>query len=159
MYTVPVFPCWWTTVISEFWPNEIGRGIEMGVFWELTLKWSVTVLVFGVAVSLASARFEFPIENAIVGSVVIYCVMGFWSYHQVGYLSTIGVALFVQLVDSTVGWFLSVRVFDEKITDAETTPPIYLLMLLMTLFFAAACATAGAVIARKSKGKRILPQE
>lgn len=131
----------------------------MKVDWKFTWMWTAIVLIFGVAVEVASAQLEFLISYAMIGSVAIYCAMGYWGYHRIGYISTVGAALTVQLIDATLGWFISIQFLSGLGVDFEITPPVYLLTLLMTLFFAFVCATAGSTLARISKGQRVKPQK
>ena len=126
----------------------------MNSFWRLVGLGVVAVLVFDTAASFASLRFDFPYGYASVGSILIYSTIGYLAFRGAGLKSSVGVALFVELVDATLGWGISWWIGPGALPEDQRTIPFIAVTAVFVVVFAVACAFVGAGVARVVHGPR-----
>ena len=127
----------------------------MSEFWKLVAFGVVAVLTFDTVASFASIEFSFSYTYASVGSVLIYGTIGYITFRRYGFPRAIGAALLVELVDATLGWFISWQIGPGALPIAQATPVIIATSIVFVLLFAAVCALVGAAIARVLHGRRL----
>ena len=126
----------------------------MSIFWKIVTIGIVVVLAFDTIASFASISLNFPYEYASVGSGLIYCTIGYLVFRCCGLARSIGAALLVELVDATLGWFISWQIGPGALPSEQATIPIIAVTIVTVLVFAIICAFVGAIIARMLHGRR-----
>ena len=126
----------------------------MNQFWKLVRVGIFVVLVFGTVASYSSLRFGFPYTYASVGSILIYSTIGYLGFRSAGLKSSVGAALFVELVDATLGWWISWWIGPGALPEDQRTIPFIAVTAVFVVVFAVACAFVGAGVARVMHGPR-----
>jgi len=124
------------------------------MFWKIVGYGVLAVLVFDTAASFASINFGFPYTYAAVGSVLIYAMVGYFVFRHRGFFSAIGAALLVEVVDATLGWYISWQIGPGALPAGQATTAVIATTIVFVLFFAAVCAVIGSAIARAVHGPR-----
>ena len=127
----------------------------MSKFWKIVVSGIVAVLVFDTAASFASAGLGFRYEYASVGSALIYGIIGYLAFRRCGLNRAISAALLVELVDATLGWFISWQIGPGALPVEQATTPVIGVTIVTVLIFAAVCALIGAAIARLLHGRHL----
>ena len=125
------------------------------MFWKIVRLGVLAVLTFDTVASFASVGFGFPYEYAAVGSVLIYGTVGYVVFRRLGLLSAVGAALLVEVVDATLGWYISWQIGPGALPAEQTTTAVIATTIVFVLIFAAVCAVIGSAIARAVHGPRI----
>ena len=125
----------------------------MNKLWKIVSTGIVAVLLFDTAASLAAKGLGFPFAYASIGSVLIYAMVGYFAYRRSGLVRAIGAAVLVELVDATLGWFISWQIGPGALPTDQVTPPIIATTVVTVLVFSAVCALIGAAIARVVHGR------
>ena len=126
----------------------------MSQFWKIVCSGVVVVLVFDTVASFASKGLGFPYWYASIGSVLIYAMVGYFTYRQSGLVRAVVAAVLVELVDATLGWFISWQIGPGALPADQVSTPIIAETIVFTLIFAAVCALIGSAIARVLHGPR-----
>jgi hypothetical protein len=95
----------------------------MSKFWKIVSAGVVAVLLFDTAASFAAKGLGFPYAYASIGSVLIYSMVGYFSFRWSGLVRAIGAAILVELVDATLGWFISWQIGPGALPTDQVTPP------------------------------------
>lgn len=115
---------------------------------------ALIVIAFDTIASLASLAFGFPYMYAIVGSMVIYSTVGYLGFRRWGLGRAVGAALLIELVDATLGWFISWKIGPGALPEEHMTPAVIIATIVFVLIFAVVCALAGSAVARALHGPR-----
>ncbi len=126
--------------MSKFW-NIVGAGV-------------LAALAFDTVASFASLSLGFPYAYASVGSIAIYATVGYVAFRQWSLARAVGAALLVEVVDATLGWYISWKIGPGALPIEQATPAIIAVSIVFVLVFAAACAIVGAAAARVIHGAR-----
>ena len=126
----------------------------MSPFWKIVSFGVAAVLVFDTAASFASIGLGFPYAYASVGSVLIYALVGYFTFRRLGLVRAIGAAVLVELVDATLGWFISWQIGPGALPADQATTPIIATTIVLVVIFAAVCALIGSATARMLHGPR-----
>ena len=126
----------------------------MSQFWKIVSLGVVAVLVFDTAASFASKGLGFSYGYASIGSVLIYAMVGYFAYRQWGVGRAVGAAVLVELVDATLGWFISWQIGPGALPTDQVSTPIIATTLVFVFIFAVLCALIGSAIARVLHGPR-----
>jgi len=126
----------------------------MSKFWKIVVFGAGAVLVFDTAASFASKGLGFPYAYASIGSVLIYAMVGYFSYRHWGLVRAVGAAVLVELVDATLGWFISWQIGPGALPTNQATPLVIATTIVTVLIFAAVCALIGSATARMLHGPR-----
>jgi hypothetical protein len=126
----------------------------MSQFWKIVSLGAVAVLVFDTVASLASKGLGFPYGYASIGSVLIYAMVGYFVYRRWGLIRAVGAAVLVELVDATLGWFISWQIGPGALPIDQVSTPIIATTLVFVFIFAVLCALIGSAIARALHGPR-----
>ena len=124
----------------------------MNQFWKIVSLGTVAVLVFDTTASFASKGLGFPYAYASIGSVLIYAMVGYFTYRRCGLVRAVGAAVLVELVDATLGWFISWQIGPGALPTDQVSTPIIATAIVSVLIFAAVCALIGSAIARVLHG-------
>lgn len=124
------------------------------MFWKIVGLGVLAVLAFDTAASFASVSFGFPYEYAAVGSVLIYATVGYLVFRRRGFFSAVGAALLVEVVDATLGWYISWQIGPGALPAEQATTAVIATTIVFVLIFAAVCAVIGSAIARAVHGPR-----
>jgi len=130
------------------------EGERMNQFWKIVGLGAVSVLVFDTVASLASKGLGFPYGYASIGSVLIYCMVGYFIFRRLGLIRAIGAAVLVELVDATLGWFISWQIGPGALPIDQVSTSIIATTLVSVFVFAVLCAFVGSAIARVLHGPR-----
>jgi hypothetical protein len=122
------------------------------MFWKIVGFGVLAVLAFDTVASFASVGFGFPYEDAAVGSVLIYATIGYIVFRRQGFFSAVGAALLVEVVDATLGWYISWQIGPGALPVEQATTAVIATTIVFVLIFAAVCAVIGSVIARVIHG-------
>ena len=114
----------------------------------------MAILFFDTGASFASKALGFPYGDAFIGSVLIYAMVGYFSYRQQGVARAVGAAVLVELVDATLGWFISWQIGPGALPADQVSIPIIAITLVFVFIFAVLCALIGSAIARVLHGPR-----
>lgn len=125
------------------------------MFWKIVGLGVLAVLAFDTVASFGSVSFNFPYEYAIVGSVLIYGAVGYFSFRHAGLSSAVGAALLVEVVDATLGWYISWEIGPGALPAEQTTAAVIVATICFVFIFAAVCAVIGSAVARVAHGPRI----
>ena len=79
----------------------------MDQFIKICIIGVLAVVVFDALGSLASRHFGFPYQNLMVGSFLIYGIVGFAAAKTNGLMYGVLAAGLTGLVDATIGWYIS----------------------------------------------------
>jgi hypothetical protein len=124
-------------------------------FWEVVHTGWISVLLFDIVASLASRSSGIPYVYASVGSFLIYATIGYLVFSRRGLEAAVGAALLVELVDATLGWFISWQIGPGALSILLFTQPIVLVAIIVAiLLFAVISAVIGASVARAINGRR-----
>lgn len=126
----------------------------MSNFWKIVSLGAMTVLLFDIAASLASKGLGFPYAYASIGSVFIYALVGYFTFRRCGLVRAVGAAVLIEIVDATLGWYISWQIGPGALPADQLTPPIIATTIMTVLIFAAICALIGSAIARVIHGPR-----
>jgi hypothetical protein len=124
------------------------------MFWKTVGLGVLAVLTFDTAASLASLYFGFSYGSAAVGSVLIYTFIGYRVFRHGGLLAAVVAALLVELVDATLGWYISWQIGPGAIPRDQVTVSAIATTVALVHIFAAVCALFGSGIARALHGPR-----
>ena len=124
------------------------------MFWKIVGFGVLAVLAFDTAASFASVSFGFPYGYAAVGSVLIYATVGYLVFRRRGFFSAVGAALLVEVVDATLGWYISWQIGPGALPAGQATTAVIATSIIFVLIFAAVCAAIGSAIARAVHGPR-----
>lgn len=83
------------------------RGGALGTFPRFVAAWGAGILAFDAAASVTSLLTGLPYVWFTVGSVAIYLGVGYNGAPRFGLKMAVVAAIFVALVDATLGWGLS----------------------------------------------------
>ena len=125
----------------------------MSKYWKIVIFGILAVLVFDTIASFASSVIGFPYEYASAGSIIIYCTIGYTCFICCGLKKAIVAALSVELVDATLGWYISWCIGPGALPEEQTTGAIIGVTIIIVLLFAVACSLLGAGLARLFHGK------
>lgn len=126
----------------------------MSKVWTIVSFGALAVLVFDTAASFASKGLGFPYGYASIGSVLIYAMVGYFAFRQGGLVRAVGAAILVELVDATLGWFISWQIGPGALPTDQVTPLIIAITIVTVLIFAVGCALVGSATARMLHGPR-----
>lgn len=126
----------------------------MNQFWRVVGLGAVSVLVFDTVASLASKGLGFPYGYASIGSVLIYCAVGYFVFRRWSLIRAVGAAILVELVDATLGWFISWQIGPGALPIDQVSSTIIVTTLVSVFVFAVLCALVGSAIARVVYGPR-----
>ena len=126
----------------------------MSAFWKIVGLGVLAVLAFDTAASFASTSFGFPYKNAAIGSVLIYITVGYLVFRRSGFFSAIGAALLIEVVDATLGWYISWQIGPGALPVEQATIAVIATAIVIVFIIAAACAVIGSIIARAVHGSR-----
>ena len=126
----------------------------MSAFWRMVVGGALVVLAFDTVASVASLVLGFPYFYAIVGSILIYFAVGYFGFRRLGFGRAIGAALMIQLVDATLGWFISWKIGPGALSEEQRTFGFLIATIVFVLIFAAICAVVGGAVARAVGGPR-----
>lgn len=125
-------------------------------FWKIVGAGIAAVLVFDTIASFASARVGFPYVYASVGSFLIYAAVGYAAFRLSGVGASVGAAVIVELVDATLGWWVSWQIGPGAIPEGQLRVQGIVVTVLGVLVFAVVAALLGAWAARLLHGRRQL---
>jgi len=123
-------------------------------FWKIIGLGVVAVLALAAASSFASIALGFPYRYASAGSVLIYTTVGYLTFRRWGLVRAVAAAVIVEVVDATLGWFISFQIGIGALPVDQVTIPIIATTMVFVFIFAAVCAVIGAAIARMLHGRR-----
>jgi len=126
----------------------------MSTFWKIVSLGALAVLLLDTVASFASKGLGFPYAYASIGSVLIYTLVGYFAFRRCGLVRAVGAAGIVELVDATLGWFISWQIGPGPLPAEQLTTPIIATTIVTVLIFAAICALIGSTIARVLHGPR-----
>ena len=115
------------------------------------------VLVFDTVASLASLSFGFPYQNATIGSMVIYCALGYFAFRLGGIAAVLKAAILVELVEVFVGWPISWFMGPGALPEGQRTPAVMAASVVVIFLLALFSALGGAGLARLFHGPRGAP--
>lgn len=124
------------------------------MFWKIVGLGVLAVLAFDTVASFASVGFGFPYEYAAVGSILIYATVGYLVFRRLGLFNAVGAALLVEVVDATLGWYISWQIGPGALPAGQATTAVIATTFVLVLIFAAVCAVIGSAIARVVHGPR-----
>ena len=112
---------------------------------------AAAVMVFDLAMSLASKLLHFPYGWGMIGSIVIYSVLGARVARETGVrypLVDVGVvATLVALVDASLGWTISWHVGPGK-PETPLTTIVWLWTALLVIVVSVVTALLGSLVGR-----------
>ena len=126
----------------------------MNIFWKIVGYGVLAVLAFDTTASFASVNFGFSYGYAIVGSVLIYAMVGYFVFRHRGFFSAIAAALLVEVVDATLGWYISWQIGPGALPAGQATIAVIATIIALAFFLAVVCAGIGSAIARAVHGPR-----
>ncbi|MGZ0079705.1 hypothetical protein [Methylomonas sp. YC3] len=126
----------------------------MSPLWRIIGLGVIAVLVFDTTASFAALAVGFPYAYASIGSFVIYTLVGYFAFRRCGLFRAIGAAVLVELVDATLGWFISWQIGPGALPEDQVTTSIVATTLVLVLVFAVACSIIGSTVARVAHGPR-----
>ena len=115
---------------------------------------AIGVLVFDALASFASLLVGFSYAYATVGSVIIYGIVGYFSFLTGGIGACIRAAILVELVDVTLGWGISWLIGPGAFPAQQRTVGTISLSVIFVFIFAVVCALLGAGVGRALRGPR-----
>ncbi|QQS42119.1 MAG: hypothetical protein IPM63_04015 [Acidobacteriota bacterium] len=118
------------------------------MFWKFVGVGALVVLAFDTAAALASARFGFSYSFAIVGSILIYSSIGFLAFRQWGLGRALAATILVQIVDSTLGWYISWKIGPGALPPDQAIPSVFVATFVFVIVFAAFFGLVGSALAR-----------
>lgn len=80
------------------------------------------VLAYDVVASVASLAFGLPYSAFSIGSIAIYVVTGYLAAPRFGQAAAVLAAVWVAVVESTLGWALSWFIGPGRVAGSEVTP-------------------------------------
>ena len=106
------------------------------------------VVVFDAIASLASLAIGFNYEYSAFGSLLLYCVFGYWasSVRTILFASIVGALM--GLTDASLGWAVSWILGPGRWEPGLLTLPTWALIALQITAVAAICALLGGVVRR-----------
>ena len=106
------------------------------------------VVVFDAIASLASLAIGFNYEYSAFGSLLLYCVFGYWasSVRTILFASIVGALM--GLTDASLGWAVSWILGTGRWEPGVLTLPTWALIALQVTAVAAICALLGGVVRR-----------
>lgn len=126
----------------------------MSKFWKIVGLGALAVIAFDTVASFASINFGFYYGYASVGSILIYTTIGYLAFRHNGLFSSIAAALLVELVDVTLGWYISWQIGPGAIPAEQLTTAAIVFAVVTVFIVAAICAVIGSIIARTVHGSR-----
>ena len=126
----------------------------MNPFWKIVGLGIAAVLVFDTVASIASLTMGFPYGYASIGSFLIYTMIGYFAFRRCGFVLSIGAAVVVELVDATLGWFISWQIGPGALPADQITTSILAMTLGFVLVLAVVCSSIGSAVARVAHGPR-----
>jgi len=115
----------------------------------------LAVVAFDAIASLASLAIGFNYEYSAFGSLLLYCVFGYWasSVRTILFASIVGALM--GLTDASLGWAVSWILGPGRWEPGLLTLPTWALIALQITAVAAICALLGGVARRyMPRGKR-----
>ncbi len=107
----------------------------------------LTVLLFDTLGSLAAKALGFPYPLLMVGSVFIYALVGFAAGMRGGVALALLAGALTGLADSTLGWYISLRLGPAQ-PALEATIPLILMTVIVVMGLAAVFGLLGGLIAK-----------
>jgi hypothetical protein len=126
----------------------------MSKFWKIVFIGMFAVLAFDTIASYASLILGFPYENASIGSILIYGAIGYICFRCCGFLKALTAALLVEIIDSTLGWYLSWVIGPGALPPEQTNNTTIGITIIMVMIFAVVCSALGAGAARLVQGNK-----
>ncbi len=124
----------------------------MSKYWKIVVSGIIAVLVFDTAASFASEIIGFPYAYASIGSIIIYSTIGYTCFRCCGLIKAVIAAVMVELVDATLGWYISWCIGPGALPEEETSTVVIGVTIIMVLVFAVVCSLLGAGLARLVHG-------
>lgn len=119
----------------------------------LVLVGAGAVILFDAASSAASIALKSPYVYAAFGSMLIYAGLGYLAYRIGGVRTTLGIALLVGLVDSTLGWGVSWVIGPGALPVSQRSAPIIVIAGVFAIATDVLASLLGAGVARVSGGR------
>jgi len=122
----------------------------MTSFTRVLLLAAAAVLLYDLAVALASRPLGFDYASAVPGSYLIYAVAGFFGARAGKDVRSGMVAGAVTgLVDATLGWSLSLLIVPD-LPSAGLGPPAVAVVILWVTVLAGGCGLVGGIVGRRA---------
>lgn len=128
--------------------------VVMKTFCKIIAAGVFAVLAFDTVASYASLYFGFPYTDAVIGSAVIYCAVGYVCFRCYALIKVVTAALMVGLVDATLGWYISWVIGPGALSLAEKSYSIIVIGVFLIVILSIVCSLIGAGIARFIHGSK-----
>ncbi|EHQ27671.1 hypothetical protein [Mucilaginibacter paludis] len=124
--------------------------------YKLLLTGFLAIGLFDALASIASRKLGFNYAYWGSGSLVIYCVVGFWGSKQINSRTAVLIAAAVGFFDSTIGWKISMflKANTGNIKN-EPTIAVWIITIIFVTGFGALCGLIGSALATYLARKRV----
>lgn len=121
-------------------PEPLARTIAAG---------GIAVLAFDAMGSYASHRFGFAYTNLVIGSLLIYVLVGVAAAGHTGSIRAGSVAgEAVAAIEATLGWAISWQIGPGRIPDRQATPAGIATRIIAVIAIGTICGAIGAAISK-----------